>query len=99
MTYKYPSTRALVAGNEWEEVSYERYMEMLEILPPERMEGGAFLVGEPLNHLTDESGPRGEAIGVFDAYVELDGRYFHRPEPVDRFDPERYRSEVRSQIA
>lgn len=51
-------------------VTKERYWEMLECLPPERMASNAFLVGEPTDH--DRWGsPR------FDVYFENEGRYYN----------------------
>lgn len=35
----------------WQETDEETYWEMLECLPPATMAGGAFLVGEPMDHL------------------------------------------------
>jgi hypothetical protein len=34
----------------WKPCTKARYWEMLEILPPAVMGGGAFMVGEPINH-------------------------------------------------
>ncbi len=93
-THEYPNTREEIAENEWEEVTRERYWEMLEILPPERQAGGAFAVGEPLSHLRSVSPP----VGVFDCYVRVGGRYFHRAEAIDRFDPARFTTEVKAQF-
>lgn len=52
------------------EVGEEKFYEMLECLPPERMASGAFLVGEPADH-----NRRGEAR--FDLYYQKDRRYFY----------------------
>ena len=63
------SAEAINASLTVEEVTEERYYEMLGVLPPERMSGGAFLVGEPVD----------AANGQFryDYYFALDGRYYH----------------------
>lgn len=43
--------RAQLTPITWQKTSKKTYWEMLEVLPPERMAGGAFLVGEPMDHL------------------------------------------------
>lgn len=43
--------REQLAPITWQDTSEETYWEMLEVLPPERMAGGTFLVGEPMDHL------------------------------------------------
>ena len=45
----------------WSEVSEERYVEMLEVLPPAAWVGHAFLVGEPCDHDAGNGQPRYEA--------------------------------------
>lgn len=52
-----------------EKVSEERYYEMLEVLPPARRAGMAFLVGEPVIH-NDAGRP------LFDFYFSSKGEYF-----------------------
>ena len=46
----------------WEETTESRYWEMLEVLPPEKMLSGAFLVGEPMDHDAGSGKPRFEAF-------------------------------------
>ena len=53
-----------------EEVSEEDYFEMLEVLPPERMADGGFLVGEPTR-----SNIAGELL--YDCYVHKNGRFYY----------------------
>ena len=43
---------------EWKEVTKERYMDMLEVLPPAAMRRWAFLVGEPYDHHAGTGRPR-----------------------------------------
>lgn len=57
-------------------------------MPPEKTGDGVFLVGEPLSHLNN-----GE--GVFDCYVYVGGRYFHKPQTVARWRPEAFKEEIR----
>jgi hypothetical protein len=42
----------------WNTVTKEHYEEMLNVLPPERMARGAFLVGEPADHHAVSGLPR-----------------------------------------
>ncbi len=42
----------------WRRTSERRYHEMLEVLPPARWIGGAFLVGEPTDHSAATGAPR-----------------------------------------
>ena len=60
-----------------EEVSEEDYFEMLEVLPPERMAEGGFLVGEPTS-----TNIAGELL--YDLYVRKDGRFYHAGESTTR---------------
>ena len=62
------SAEAINASLTIEEVTEERYYEMLGVLPPERMSGGAFLVGEPVDH---------NGHFRYDYYFAKDGRYYH----------------------
>jgi hypothetical protein len=52
------------------EVTEERYYDMLGVLPPERMHGGAFLVGEPV-----DANEYGEFR--YDYYYTKGGRYYN----------------------
>jgi hypothetical protein len=63
-------------GIEWQEVTEERYWEMLEVLPPASMVRGAFLVGEPMDHDRVTGRPR------FDAFKCEDGKYFTSSHPM-----------------
>jgi len=49
--------RAQLAPITWQETTEETYWEMLECLPPAKMAGGAFLVGEPRDHLAATGEP------------------------------------------
>ena len=53
-----------------EEVTAERYDEMLCCLPPQRMAYGAFLVGEASDH-NSKGQPR------YELYMKEDGKYFY----------------------
>ncbi len=41
---------AAMKGGTWDAMTQERYWEMLECVPPAAMRGGAFLVGEAMDH-------------------------------------------------
>ena len=57
-----------------QEVTAEKYEEMLGCLPPEEMCGNAFLVGEPYDHAKDLSGNFGAR---YDLYFEADGKFYY----------------------
>jgi len=52
-----------------EQVTAEKYYYMLECLPPIRMNGNAFLVGEPHDHI--------EGKARYALYFEKGGQYFY----------------------
>lgn len=60
----------------WQETDKETYWEMLECLPPERMAGGAFLVGEPMDHLA----ATGES--TFEMFRKQGSKYYVASRPV-----------------
>jgi hypothetical protein len=60
----------------WNEVTEERYWEMLEVLPPACMGIGVFCVGEPHDHCAATGQPR------FQAYRKMDGKHFASSRPV-----------------
>lgn len=45
-------------------VSGDLYYDMLECVPPEIVKGGAFLVGEPVDHGGDDNVPRYECYSM-----------------------------------
>lgn len=90
--YRYPDTDEAIEANAWVEIAQERADEMLCCLPPERWEGPAFAVGEPLNHMDD-----GRA--VHDCVVEVDGKFYSKPYPVRNFDPALFVKQVKTQLA
>lgn len=51
-------------------VTEEEYFEMLEVLPPQRMAQGGFLVGEPVR-----TNIAGELL--YDLYIEKGGNYYY----------------------
>lgn len=59
----------------WKIVSEERYMEMLEILPPIGWSTKGFLVGEPWRH--DDKGR-----GMYAPFLSLNGRYAEGDGPI-----------------
>lgn len=67
---------AQLAPITWQETTKESYWEMLECLPPERMSGGAFLVGEPMDHLAST----GEA--TFEMFRKQGSKFYVASRPV-----------------
>lgn len=73
-------TPSILAGNSWadssvhgpSEVSEERYFDMLGCVPPERMSGGAFLVGEASMHRKEG----GRYVPLYELYYERGGHYY-----------------------
>jgi len=69
----------------WEATTREQYHEMLEILPPAVWIGGAFMVGEPMDHCFATGRPR------FSAYWQRSGGEYvtaSRPLTVAEFKKE-----------
>ncbi len=62
----------------WVETTGEMYMAMLNVLPPKRMTGWAFLVGEP-----DHDNAKGET--VYAGFKRAGDRYFARYLTVRQF--------------
>lgn len=75
----------------WREVSERIFYDQLECLPPARMQGNAFAVGETWTH--DEDGYRIHAV-----FCEVQDRYFCRNMRLANFDPELIIMEVESQF-
>lgn len=73
-------------NKEWKPASEDHYNEMLEALPPIRMSGGAFMVGEPMMHT-----PSGV---FFEAFIKIGDNYWHRPALLHKFSPTNYRKEI-----
>lgn len=65
---------------EWQEVTAERYHEMLEVLPPASMGRGAFLVGEPQDHDVKTGRPR------YDAFKAVYGKFYVSSRPMTIFE-------------
>ena len=66
---------------EWEEITEERYMELLECLPPimyGRNGWEGFLVGEPWDHHAESGRPRYQACQI------VGGRYFASTRPLTK---------------
>ena|SRR5690349_14934232 len=61
---------------EWTETTEERYIEMLEVLPPAFWQGGGFLVGEPSDHHATTGRPR------FSGFREIQGKFFEANRPM-----------------
>ncbi len=53
-------------------VGEEKYYEMLECLPPKRQASNGFLVGEPMDHESEDGSPR------FQMYVEKLGGFIKK---------------------
>lgn len=68
--------REQLAPITWAETDEETYWEMLECLPPARMAGGAFLVGEPMDHLA----ATGES--TFEMYRKQGSKFYVASRPV-----------------
>jgi hypothetical protein len=66
------------APGAWIETTEAMYWEMLGCMPPERMAGGKFLVGEPADH-----NERGEA--VYACFKKLGARFYARYLTVSQF--------------
>lgn len=64
----------------WTETTEDRYMEMLEVLPPAYMSGGAFLVGEPWDHHAINGQPR------FQGFIHRGDKYFVASRPMTRVE-------------
>jgi hypothetical protein len=60
----------------WAPTTQAEYTRMLEVLPPALWQGGAFLVGEPMDHDLQSGVPR------FAAYWARWGRYFIASRPL-----------------
>ena len=64
----------------YHETTEERFWNMLGALPPRAYHAGGFLVGEPVSaRLCDITG---EGAPTFEAYFEIDGRYYQADKPV-----------------
>lgn len=61
---------------EWQQTDEESYMEMLECVPPARMAGGAFLMGEPMDHLANTGESR------YEMFRKAGGKYLVSGRPV-----------------
>lgn len=67
----------------WKRTTFERYWQMLEVLPPAVQTGAGFLVGEPWRH--DENGrPMFAAFVCFGDHFDRDGQseYFEADGPM-----------------
>jgi hypothetical protein len=63
--------------SDWQECSAERYDEMLGVLPPERMSGWGFLVGEPSSHRRCKI--TGDVRADYAAFQRVEGRCYAGP--------------------
>jgi hypothetical protein len=72
---------------EWREISLDGYYRLLESVPPIRLKDNAFLCGECMTHTLHGA--------IYEAVVQVDGRYFSRPAYLQTFDPEAFTREVR----
>jgi len=74
-------------SKKWIECSEKDYMYGLEVLPPKRWDGMAFMIGEPLTY--------GKEGAIFDAFVKVDGKCYSRPAYVSGFDEDKYVQQVK----
>jgi hypothetical protein len=63
---------------EWIETTEEKYIKMLEVLPPAMWVKTWFLVGEPYDHHATTGQPR------FSAFREVNGKFEHANRPITR---------------
>lgn len=77
-------------SNEWRETILETYDNQLGCVPPVRMNGGFFMVGEQFT--ADVGGC------VYAVFGEVQGRYFGRLSHLQNFDPDRYVTEINAQF-
>lgn len=61
---------------EWQEITEEKYWDMLEAVPPAAMIGGHFLMGEPMDHHAVSG------LSRYSAIIMRDGKYFTSSRPV-----------------
>jgi len=71
----------------WTETNSQTYWDQLECVPPIRMKGNAFMVGEPYT------------FNVYAAFVNIGDRYFGANRNIKTFDPGVYRQEIRKQFS
>ncbi len=64
----------------WKQTTEERYWEMLGALPPALMEGGGFLVGEPMDYRTCTV--EGRVLATYEAFFERDEKFFQADHPL-----------------
>ncbi len=70
----------------WIETDEEMFYEQLGCVPPERMDGKCFLVGEMVDYLPD--GP------LYSCFIDVEGRYFTRYVYLKEWNPARFRNEI-----
>lgn len=90
--WPYPDVedRFRAGDKSWREVTEAVYWDQLECLPPIRMNGNAFMVGEPW-----DSDARGN---IYSTFVQVGQRYFCRMDHLIDFDPRLYRHLIRRQL-
>ena len=64
--------------SEWIPTTEAMYWEMLEVLPPRKMQGQNFLVGEPLRH-------NGQGEAVYSCFTKFGGTYKAKNLTVNEF--------------
>ena len=92
--FPYPHTDAGVAANRWEEVTQEYRDMMLRLRHSGHLAQcplDTFAVGgEPLSHMDD-----GRVVRQF--VLKVDGKFYAKPYPVARFNPDTFVSEIAAQ--
>jgi hypothetical protein len=72
---------------EWKQTTEEVYNNMLGCVPPIRMAGNAFMVGECMTY------SKGGAI--YDLFIGINRRYYRRPALLSSWNPAEYMKEIR----
>ena len=72
----------------WAPISEKKYYYYLEVLPPIRLKGSAFMVGECITHTQDGA--------IYDALIKYNGGYWKRPAYLHTFNPEAWRREIQA---
>ena len=72
---------------EWKQATQEVYYNMLGCVPPIRMAGNAFMVGECMTYSKDGA--------IYDLFIEINKRYYRRPALLSSWNPAEYMKEIR----
>jgi hypothetical protein len=90
MPAEYPHTQAQLDEHKWVETTEKDFYDMLGAVPPARQSGRAFALGEASCHL--DSG------GVVHAmYIEVDDKFYTKPDLLTNFNPTLYKKQIQEQ--